>query len=55
MSALAAMRSSTAGKVVIGVDDGKDFIGKPFDTARLLARIRHWTSREVGTTSDRKP
>jgi DNA-binding response OmpR family regulator len=27
---------------------GNDFIVKPFDNAKLLERVRHWTSRSVG-------
>jgi len=30
---------------------GNDFIVKPFDQAKLLERVRHWTTRSVGRSS----
>jgi two-component system sensor histidine kinase/response regulator len=30
---------------------GNDFIIKPFDMMKLLDRVKHWTSRRIGTAS----
>jgi CheY-like chemotaxis protein len=47
LTALKSTADVTAGLAA----GGNDFIVKPFDPAKLLARVRHWTGRSVGSAA----
>jgi CheY-like chemotaxis protein len=50
---LTALKSAT--DVTTGLAaGGNDFIIKPFDPAKLLERVRHWSGRSVGSPAAQK-